>query len=167
MKYKLIRSSRKTISLEISREIEVIVRAPLWVSKQEIDHFVIKHQAWIQAKKEKLSARSPITPELEQKLKEKALDFLPGRMAYFSQITGLIPVNIRITSAKTRLGSCSSKGRICFSYLLMQYPSQVIDYVIVHELAHLKHLNHGKEFYSLIAQYLPDYKERIRLMKSF
>lgn len=166
MEYKVIRSQRKTISLEISRKTEVIVRAPLWVSKQEIEQFVIKHKAWIQEKKEKLSSRPTLTPEAEQILKEKAKQFLPGRAAYFSQITGLIPKSIRITSAKTRLGSCSAKGRICFSYLLMQYPSQVIDYVIVHELAHLKHLNHGKEFYSLIARFLPDYKERIKLMKS-
>lgn len=77
----------------------------------------------------------------------------------------LYPTALKITSAKTRFGSCSGKDSICFSYLLMRYPDEAIDYVVVHELAHIKHKNHSKAFYTLIEKYLPDYKEREKLLK--
>ena len=78
---------------------------------------------------------------------------------------GLRPAGVTITSARTRFGSCSAKGRLCFSWRLMQYPPEAIDYVVVHELAHLVHMNHGPEFYALIERYLPDYKARRKLLR--
>jgi len=73
---------------------------------------------------------------------------------------------ITITSAKTRFGSCSSKGNISYSYKLMLYPEAAREYVVVHELAHLVEMNHSKRFYSLVERYLPDYKERRKLLKN-
>ena len=78
---------------------------------------------------------------------------------------GLRPAGITITGARTRFGSCSSKRRISFSFRLMQYPCEAIDYVVVHELAHLRHMNHSAQFYALIEQYMPDYKARRALLK--
>lgn len=72
---------------------------------------------------------------------------------------------IKITSAKTRYGSCSAKNSLCFSLYLMQKPLYAVDYVIVHELAHTVHHNHGKDFYKLIEKYMPDYKDRISVLK--
>ena len=72
---------------------------------------------------------------------------------------------IKITSAKTRYGSCSAKNSLCFSLYLMQKPLYAVDYVIVHELAHTVHHNHGKDFYKLIEKYMPDYKDRISFLK--
>jgi len=72
---------------------------------------------------------------------------------------------ITITSAKTRFGSCSSKGNISYSYRLMLYPEAAREYVVVHELAHLLEMNHSKRFYAIIEKYLPDYKERKKLLK--
>ena len=77
---------------------------------------------------------------------------------------GLRPAGITITGARTRFGSCSSKRRISFSFRLMQYPPEAIDYVVVHELAHLRHMNHSAQFYALI-EYMPDYKARRALLK--
>lgn len=79
---------------------------------------------------------------------------------------GLTPAGIKITSAEKRFGSCSAKDSLCFSYRLMLYPPDAVDYVVVHELAHIRHKNHGKQFYALIAQVMPDYKERERLLKT-
>ena len=79
---------------------------------------------------------------------------------------GLKHGRITITSAKTRFGSCSSKGNISYSYLLMTYPEAAREYVVVHELAHLVHMNHSAAFYSLVEQYMPDYKARRKLLKS-
>ena len=72
---------------------------------------------------------------------------------------------ITITSAKKRFGSCSSQGNISFSYRLMLYPEAAREYVVVHELAHLKVMNHSKDFYDVVASVLPDYKNRRRLLK--
>lgn len=87
-------------------------------------------------------------------------------MAYYSERMGLYPTQVRITGARTRFGSCGSQGHICFSWRLMQYPPEAIDYVVVHELAHLRYMNHGAEFYALIARYLPDWKARRALLRA-
>ena len=71
-----------------------------------------------------------------------------------------------ITGAKTRFGSCSSKGNISFSYRLMMYPEPAREYVVVHELAHLVEMNHSKRFYAIVERYLPDYKERKKQLKN-
>jgi predicted metal-dependent hydrolase len=78
---------------------------------------------------------------------------------------GLEPTGVGITGAEKRFGSCSAKNRLSFSWRLMRYPEAAVDYVVVHELAHIRHKNHGKEFYALIESYMPDYKERRKLLK--
>ena len=77
----------------------------------------------------------------------------------------LKPSRITITGARTRFGSCSSKDNLSFSYLLMLYPEAAREYVVVHELAHLSEMNHSKRFYAIIEKYMPDYKERKKLLK--
>ena len=78
---------------------------------------------------------------------------------------GLEPTGIKITSAQKRFGSCNGKNSICYSWRLMLYPPEAIDYVVVHELAHIVHKNHGAKFYKLVAKYLPDYKERVKMLR--
>ena len=73
---------------------------------------------------------------------------------------------VKITSAQKRFGSCSAKNNICFSYILMQYPIEAIEYVVVHELAHTVHHDHSKAFYALIEKYMPDYKQREKLLRT-
>lgn len=168
MEYKLIRSKRKTIELSIDDDFEPVVKAPLKMNRKDIDSFVSKHEKWIKkqilAKKERIEKYSA-TNEEEKLLKEKALPYLTERTNYFSAIMGVKPTGIKITSAKKRFGSCSAKNSICYSWRLMQYPSEAIDYVVVHELAHIVHKNHGSDFYKMIETYLPDYKNREKLLK--
>ena len=83
----------------------------------------------------------------------------------FSRFLDLKYGRITITSAKSRFGSCSSEGNLSFSYRCMLYPHEVQEYIVVHELCHLVHMNHSKEFYRLIASVLPDYKKRIQYLK--
>ena len=78
---------------------------------------------------------------------------------------GVTPTGIKITSAKKRFGSCNGKNSICFSLYLMQYPQAAIDYVVVHELCHIRHHDHSPAFYRLVESVLPDYKERERLLR--
>lgn len=78
---------------------------------------------------------------------------------------GLHPASVTIGSAKTRWGSCSSRRALRFTWRLMDYPPEAIDYVVVHELAHIVHLDHSREFYALVESVLPDYRQRAALLK--
>ena len=74
------------------------------------------------------------------------------------------PTGLRITTARKRYGSCSSKGSLCFSCYLMCCPEEAVVLVVVHELCHLREMNHGPGFYALLERYLPDWKERKKLL---
>lgn len=170
MDYRLVRSNRKTLAIEVTKSLEVIVRAPLFVSKRKIEKFVLEHEKWVEKASEKIKKaveNRPAEPTLDEieALKQKARDIIPDRVTYFSALTGLKPTAVKITSAKTRFGSCSGKNSLCFSYLLMRYPIEAVDYVVLHEIAHIKHKNHSKQFYLLIEKYMPDYKEREKMLK--
>lgn len=169
--YKIIRSKRKTLALEVNKNLEVIVRAPLYTSESVISDFVSRHEQWIDKATEKVKTKLQNRPKEPTKaqaeyLRKQAAEYIPKRVDYYSKIMNLKPTGIKITSAKTRFGSCSGKDSLCFSLRLMMYPEAAIDYVVVHELAHIKHKNHGKRFYSLIEKYMPDYKMREKLLKN-
>ena len=170
MDYRLVRSKRKTLAIEVTPALEVVVRAPLFISKRRIEKFALEHESWAEKSKEKIKEairnRPPEPTEAEiNELKKRAREIIPDRVAFFSELTNLKPTAIKITSAKKRFGSCSGKNSLCFSYLLMRYPQEAIDYVVLHEIAHIKHKNHGREFYALIEKYMPDYKQREKLLK--
>ena len=99
-------------------------------------------------------------------LRARALSYLPARTAYFASMMGITYSGVKITSAKGRLGSCNAHRGISYSYRVMQYPEEVIDYVVVHELAHCREMNHSSRFYAIVARYLPDYKDRIRVLRT-
>ena len=94
-----------------------------------------------------------------------ARDVIPEKVRHYSRIMGLYPTAVTITGARTRFGSCSGTNRLCFSLRLMQYPDEAVDYVVVHELAHIVHKNHGREFYALVQSVLPDWRQRQALLK--
>ena len=98
-------------------------------------------------------------------LKAQAKVILKDKVDYYSQLMGVEAQSVKITSARKRFGSCNSKGSICFSYRLMLYPEEAIDYVVVHELAHLLELNHSKRFYDIVSNVLPDYKKREKMLR--
>ena len=169
MEYRLHRSSRKTLALQVTRDGEVVVRAPYFVPERDIKRFLENHTDWIQkrlvAQREYRETHPEPTPEEIRLLKEKAAALLPERVAFFAAKMGVTPTGIKITGAKTRFGSCSGKNSICFSCRLMNYPQAAIDYVVVHELAHIRHHNHSADFYRLVESILPDYRERARLLR--
>ena len=167
--YTLIRAKRRTMSLQLDRDGRAVVRAPYGVKKEFIDRFVAEHEVWLARAREKQQNRRLAHPEPtdeERKaLLAQAREYLPMRVDYWSGIMGLMPTGLKITSARTRFGSCSGKNSLCFSWRLMQYPPEAIDYVVVHELAHIRHHNHSKAFYALIERYMPDWRERMKLLK--
>ena len=84
-------------------------------------------------------------------------------MEYYAKIMQVEPASVKINSAKKRYGSCSGTNNLNFSLYLMDKDERFVDYVVVHELAHIKHHNHSKDFYRFIEQFMPDYKERMKL----
>ena len=86
-------------------------------------------------------------------------------MARWSAVMGVKPIRITVTGAKTRFGSCSGLNAVSFSYLLMRYPPEAIEYVVVHELAHIRHHDHSPAFWAEVETYLPDYRERRALLR--
>ena len=168
MNYKLIRSNRKTISAEILRDGTLLVRAPLFCSENLILHFLHKNQDKIIKRQEMAKALPPI-PSISRAeaeiLRQKARGLVLPRVEYFAKLLGLEYHSVKITSARRRFGSCSSKKNLCFSLFLALLSPCEIDYVVLHELCHTVHMNHSKRFYSLIETHMPDWKEREALLK--
>jgi len=167
--YTVKRSSRKTMSLEITRDLTVLVRAPLWMPQSEIERFVTAQQRWIAEHKTRMQKRQQrqdaLSPEQIDALRRRAEELLPARTAYYAAQMGVCPTGVKITSARTRFGSCSAKNSICYSWRLMLYPPEAIDYVVVHELAHIRHKNHSAAFHAEIARILPDHLTRRALLR--
>jgi len=212
MEYTLIRSKRKTISIIIDREANIIVKAPERVSLQYIESYVNSKSDWIEKNVRKMSLlaeqRQPKKYDggeifmvfgreysmcistidtkiriVDDKLyfpsrflndpKEKMIKWyisiakkyiIPRTQEIAAQLN-LHPEKIKITRADRRWGSCSSKKNINFSYKLAMAGELSIDYVIIHELCHLNHMNHSPNFWATVESVMPDYKKYKKYLK--
>ena len=169
--YKLIRSKRKTLGLELRPE-GLIVRAPFRATNGQIEYFVEQHRQWIRQHQEKLerqkqqAAERPALTETELKeLAERARRYIPERVRYYAPKVGVDYGFITIRCQKSRWGSCSSKGNLSFNCLLMLAPPEVIDSVVVHELCHRKEMNHSPAFYAHVLRVFPEYRTWRRWLK--
>ena len=159
-------NKRKTICLQVTKDGKVRLLAPAGISFDKLSDFVCSHKDWIDKNLSKMKQKTDIYQNADtNKLRTLAKEYIPKRVLELAKITGLCPENIKITSAKTRFGSCSSKNSLCFSLYLMLYPKEAIDYVIIHELCHIKEKNHSKRFYALVQKYMPDYKKRRTMLR--
>ena len=172
MKTTVIYSDRKTVGLEMRRGDEVIVRAPRGIKKEELDRILQSRQAWIEKTREKLlfveqkSAGRIITYEDMQRLAQQAMEVIPKKVAYWSKIIGVHCSRITIRNQKTKWGSCIDNGHLNFNCLLMLAPEYVQDAVVVHELCHLKEMNHSAAFYALMDSFIPNRKEAENWLKT-
>jgi len=212
MDFDIIRSRRKTIAVEITKEGGVLVRAPLKLSRREVLAFVHQSSGWIARKlahtrvlQEERTPRRFGEGELfpfmgeqhclryvaggEHLRKEngefllgadlsaragdlfrtwyraRAREILEDRVAQFALRMGLTCRSVRITDAKERWGSCNAAGSLNFAWRLVMAPPHVIDYVIVHELAHLVEMNHSRRFWGRVGRVLPDYAKRRKWLR--
>ena len=168
MEYTLIRSSRKTLSLSLGDDGSLLVRAPRLLSVHRIEEFIRSKETWIEKKRALLAERQRNHPKktghaLKEQI-EKSYSVLVPLTEEYTALMGVHPTSIRITKAEKRFGSCSSSGHICFSYRLIEYPEDAIRYVVIHELAHIKELNHSTRFWEIVARYCPDYKNCQKLL---
>ena len=212
IQYTLVRSRRKTIAVHIKKNASIEVRAPLKMSKADIDRFVATNEKWIEAhlaKRKRLNEEKAafslnygdtvmfcgkiypikakagtragfdgecfymppnLTPEDIKPLvirvyKAIAKRILNEKVSEYAKHMNVLPTAVRITGAKTRWGSCSGKNSINFSWRLVMADNDVIEYVVVHELAHIREHNHSPCFWAVVESILPDYKDRKKKLK--
>lgn len=165
--YEIIYSRRKTVAIQITRDARVQVRAPYGCSKSFIDSFVREKSDWISrhlalAEKRKREPAASGQPALTAKERARyikiARDIFTRKTEYYARIMGVSYGRISIREQKTRWGSCSCQGNLNFNWRLIFAPENVLDYVVVHELAHRKEMNHSKAFYAIVESVLPDYR---------
>lgn len=164
--YRILRSARKTIAIQITPAGQVLVRCPNRMKRAEIEAFVASKRGWIETHLRQIGpAPTPLTKGEVQTLAREAARILPGRAAHFAPLVGVSYGRITIRSQRTRWGSCSAKGNLNFNCLLMLAPSEIQDYVVVHELCHRKHMNHSDAFWAEVERILPDWREHRRWLR--
>ncbi len=159
--YTLIRSDRKTIGIQL-RDGALLVRAPRWASRAQIDDAVRKHRRWIdthmaQQLEQTAQPVDKLTAQGLQDLADQALKVIPARVRHYAPLIGVDYGRITIRNQRSRWGSCSQSGNLNFNCLLMLAPPEVLDSVVVHELCHRKEMNHSPRFYAEVLRVFPEY----------
>lgn len=167
--YRVIRSRRKTVTLKLCADGALVVQAPLGMTDEEIRRIIEKKRAWIEKHRALLEQRANKEPLLTASelvtLKAQAKVDFDARVAHWAPIVGVSVHRITIRTQHTRWGSCSGKGNLNFNALLMLAPSEVRDYVVVHELCHRKEPNHSARFWAEVARVYPNYKKEEAWLK--
>lgn len=162
---KLIRNDRRSISIEINTNCEIIVRAPYKMKNSDIEKFIHSRSSWIESHlsemRERISSEN-MTAFTDNELEKMKLS-LPGklnpRLTYYSKLIGVSYAKVSIRTMTSRWGSCTGTKNLCFNVLLDCVPEHILDYVVVHELCHLKEMNHSAMFWKLVEEQIPDYNE--------
>ena len=166
--YQIIRSTRKTVSIQVKPDGQVIVRCPKRMREEDVRRFVASKADWIGKHLAKCPARDvqKLTEQELEQLRDRAKELVTARVRYFAPIVGVTYTRITIRAQHTRWGSCNGKGSLNFNCLLALTPPEVLDYVVVHELCHRKEMNHSPRFWQAVEGVLPDYKARREWLKA-
>lgn len=159
------RSKRKSVAIKITADMQIVVFVPLYVSGNEIERMVISKSKWIdehmlkvQSTIDERSKLEKITFEQVKELADQAVEYIPKRVKYYAEKENFVYNKITIKNLVSRWGSCSTKGNLNFNCLLMLTPDYVIDYIVVHELCHLREMNHSEKFWTEVEKIMPDYQ---------
>ena len=171
----VIRSARKSLGLEVRDANTVLARIPTRVSDRELKAFVENHRSWILEKTEVMAEReekrksTPAPPpELLSKTDRMKIQLKIGkRVRHYCETMGVTVGYVTVKNQKTRWGSCSAKGNVNFNYQLAFLPEELLDYVVIHELAHRHHMDHSRAFWAEVEKYCPDYRERRAALKEY
>ena len=138
------------------------MRAPKFLSDRQIARFISEKSEWLDKKIHEVTERAKTAPVAlsaaeEKELRERARDAFIERSCLYASKMGVRFEKIRLNSARTRWGSCGPKGNLSFNWRLIQAPVEILDYVVIHELAHLIERNHSKRFWAKVAEFCPNY----------
>ena len=153
--YEIKYSKIKNIYIQIKNG-KIIVKAPKRISKKEIEKIIEQKSEWIKKTIEKENKKQK---KKELYTKEEFKEIIEKNANELIQETGVRPNKITIKQIKYAWGSCSSKKNITINLELIKYSEQALRYVILHEICHLKYMNHSQEFWNLVQKYMPEYKE--------
>ncbi len=167
--YELIRAKRRSMSLKVDLDGTITVRAPYRTPVQTADWFVEGHRDWIEVRLRagaRIMAERPSYTDRERaEGRKQAAEVIKVRCRYYAPVMGVSYGTVTIREQKTRWGSCSTKGNLNFNWKLVLMPPEILDYVVVHELAHRIQMNHSAAFWAEVGKILPDYKERRQWLK--
>lgn len=167
--YRLIRTKRRTMALHVSEDGTITVRAPYRTNALTADAFVEGHREWILSRIAEYdrirSLRPDYTDQERKEGRERAKRLLKERCRFFAERMGVSYGTITVREQKTRWGSCSAKGNLNFNWKLVLMPEEILDYLVVHELAHRVEMNHSPAFWRVVERELPDYRERRAWLK--
>ena len=161
MEYQIIRRNRKTIAIQIKVDGQIVVRCPIRMQAGEVERFVASKESWIRKHLSRLRNwnTEPFEEREIENCRKQAEVLVCERVAHYASEMGVSYGRITIRTQKTRWGSCSSKGNLSFNALLAVVPADVLDYVVVHELCHLRVMNHSEQFWEEVRKILPNYEQ--------
>lgn len=172
IEYELKKSKRaKRLRLAIYCDGSFVVVAPKNLMIEKIEDYIFKKTEWILEKLKVMEKRkqNPVFSKRSKKeflkVKAKAQELAEKKVVKFNRIYGFKFNKIFIKNQKTIWGSCSKKGNLNYNYKVALLPEKLADYIIVHELCHLKEFNHSRKFWQLVEKAMPDYRERIKEIK--
>ena len=159
MEYRVSYTNRKSIGIYVRNDGSIEVRCPKYVSKNTIEEILVKKSEWINKAREKIiRSKEPIVTDKDREdLVSRAKEIIPKKVKQFSEVMGVVPTSVRIGNAKTYWGCCSKDNKLNFSWRLMLKADNIIDYVVVHELAHIKEHNHSNKFWDEVEKVIPNY----------
>ena len=174
--YRVTKSRRKTMGITIDRDANVQVRIPLWVSYAAAKRFTEEREDWIvrnlRKMEERISAQEgrdwdALRAETYPWIRGYGGKLLQQKIAAWAEVMGVSYHRITIKDVYSRWGSCSAKKNLNFCWRIFILPEALADYLIVHELSHLKHMDHSPAFWALVGQYIPDYKKRQKELRNY
>lgn len=172
IEYKIKKSKRaKNIRLTIHSDASVVLTLPWWVPKTVGRQFVERKKKWLLNKLRitnyELRKSSTYTRKDYLENRNKARKFVEERLEFYNKLYNFSYGRISIRDTKTRWGSCSTRGNLNFSYKLLFLPPEIANYIIVHELCHLREMNHSLNFWSLVEKTFPNHKTLRKELKIF
>ena len=160
--YRLIRSRRKTISIQLTPDNQVVVRCPYGLPIAQIEAVLAEKAAWLEKHRNRLAAipkEPPFSQAELQQMAQRTEALLKERLPLWAATLGVTYCRVTVRCQRTRWGSCSSRGNLNFNCLLALVPEEVLDYVVVHELCHRKQMNHAPAFWAEVGAALPNYPQ--------
>ena len=159
----------RRISIRVNPRRGVTVTLPWLVSYKRAEIFLQENKEWVLERLEKNKQRSAeaLSSEEIERLRKEAKAYLPERLAMFAELYSFNFNQVRIKNNVSNWGSCSRKGNINLNLRLMTLPEDLRDYVILHELCHLRHPNHGKGFHSLLESLCPDHRKKEKELRKY
>ncbi len=161
----------RTLRIKVKHNGEVLVTAPYVLNKKFIEDFVQKKAIWIQEKIDEFASLPQ--PDIKtqrgdyKKYKEQARKIVLKKIEKINSYYKFDFGRVAIRNQKTRWGSCSNKKNLNFNYKLALIPDKFVEYIVIHELCHLKEMNHGEKFWDLVAQTMPNYKKIRKELSQF